>query len=178
MASQLAKGLNGSECVIRIGDRVLAYGSSINFNEDFANQVIGAISSSGPLALEPVQYSGGSGSFTITRYAVQDAPALAPGVSNPQLAANATDAKDNSFLSRNAFSPARILMDNTFDIIIESKGGPGKSATVEYKLVDCLLTNYSIGFNPGGISSENVSFECRLVVDPGAEPNKENNNLL
>lgn len=179
MANQLAKSLNGSDCIIKIGGRTLAYGSSISFNEDFANQVIGSLGSGGPLALEPVSASGGSGSFSISRYAVQDAPKLkdAPkpkdGVTRPKLGAIAGDAKDNSFYSRNAFSPARVLLDSTFDIIIEHKQG---TKTAQYKLVDCLLTGYNISFNPGGISSENLSFECRLVIDSAAESDKETSN--
>jgi len=173
MSSQLSKGLNGSDCIIRIGERTLAYGSSISFSEDFANQVIGSLGSGGPLALEPTAYSGGSGSFTISRYAVKDAPVTTK--ERPKLGTASSDAKDNSFYSKNAFSPARILMDSTFDITINYKTGSG-TQVAQYKLVDCLLTGFDISFNPGGISSENVSFECRLVIDSAAEPEKEANN--
>jgi len=172
MASQLAKGLNGSDCIIKIGEKVLAYGSSISFSEDMANQVIGSLGSGGPLALEPTAYTGGSGSFTISRYAVKDAPAPAVGVTRPKTLTTAVGAsKDNSFYNANAFSPARLLMDCTFDIIIEHKSG--SKGTQHYKLVDCLLTGFDISFNPGGISSESMSFECLMVIDTAAEPNKK-----
>lgn len=175
MSSQVAKALNGSDCIISIGARKLAYGSSISFSEDFANTIVGSLGSSSGLAVEPIAYSGGAGSFTISRYAVQDAPALKAGVERPKLATAAGDAKDNSFYSLNAFSPARVLLDCSFDITIEYKTGSG-DRVAQYKLVDCLLTGFDISFNPGGISSESVSFECRLVIDSAAEPNKQQNN--
>lgn len=174
MAGLIPSFASGSTLVIRVGDRQVAYATSLSFVDDVSHAPIGGIGSYSYDALEPTQYIA-RGSFTIQRYAGSAHGAnsdlgttqsnLAP---NPaRSAANGPNNPDgNSMLYGSQFNPTGLLLSKTFDINVYEKLTKDTLAPVAlFTIRNCRMTGYSIGFTPGQTVSENISFTCILIED-------------
>jgi hypothetical protein len=183
MAGMIPSFLSSSKLVIRIGDIQLAYGSNLSFNHRMAVAPVGGIGSYNADALEPLQYTAG-GSFAVTVYNSEAITALknaanAPGrVLNPASSPGTNGRDGNSMLLANNFSPAILMLSETFDIDVYERVGAGitinninttapslDNVQAVYVLHDCRLTSYSITFTPGSLVQENIGFLCISIED-------------
>ena len=182
MAGLLPSFNSGSNLALYIGNVQVAYGSNISFVDDVSHASVGGIGSYSYDALEPTQYIA-RGSFSLVRYSTPAAAAIqaktvAPAGKMPtkahQSPNTSNDATDgNSMLHPSQFNPVNLLLSKTFDIKIFERTGTGSSSELSPKpafiLQDCRMTGYSIGFTPGSVVSENISFMCILIKDVVAQ---------
>ena len=178
MAGIVPSFLSSAKLVIKMGSIELAYGSNLSFNDRMAVAPVGGIGSYNSDALEPLQYTAG-GSFTITVYSSGAVNSLANSSNIPDRALKSISAtakrNGNSMLVANNFSPAALMISQTFDIdVYERVGQQATSATqnllLTYQLTDCRLTSYSMTFTPGSLVQENVGFLCIGVKDRSLLP--------
>lgn len=176
MAGLLPSFASGSNLALYIGNLRVAYGSNITFTDDVSHAAVGGIGSYSYDSLEPTQYLA-RGSFSIVRYSTEAVNAInaktagtqgrtatrSNGFTNPN-----TDG--NSMLHPSQFNPTALLLSKTFDIkIFERNNSDNSQMSRIFTLQDCRLTGYSIGFTPGSLVSENLSFICILAKDHLAE---------
>lgn len=169
MAGRLPSFASGSNLAIYIGESLVAYGSNLSFVDDVAHAAIGGIGSFSYDALEPTQYTA-RGNFSLSRYSDVSHSALT-GQADPKAAmpgrsaAGNADKDGNSLLDPSQFNPSHLIASQTFDIKIFERLNNGTVGDLLYTLENCRMTGYSIGFSPGSIVSENISFMCILVND-------------
>lgn len=173
MSKKLPTFQKGSTLVIRVGDTELAYCQNISFSEDMMLQPVGGIGSFSMHAIEPTGYIA-RGSMTITHYSSK----ILNELSADQIPGDITknDAKDgNSLLQGAYFNPVMLLASTDFDIhVYERNFGSevlGKSKAVNinsaasWTITGCRLASYNIGWAPGSLVNESVSFLCRAIED-------------
>jgi hypothetical protein len=168
---------SGSNQVIYIGNVIAAYITNLSFSRNMSQGAVGGIGGYSYDAQEALSYSA-SGSFTLTRYTSAAADAVKkvtggeyklPTKSNSGFPNPGTDG--NSMLHPAHFNPSKLLTGKTFDIkVFERRSQSSNDAVVVYTLKDCRLSGYSIGFTPGSLVSENLSFKCLRIVDAADEP--------
>jgi len=188
MAGQIPSFLSGSKLEIRIGTAQIAYAQNLAFTDDMQVQPVGGIGSYSYHALEPTGYLG-RGSMTLTHYSdrVRNALLAAGGGANDTMlpgnlkatGVNQTEADGNSMLRAEYFSPVRLLTSQSFDIVVYERGvdpaagvptnGDLLKNTILYTLRNCRLATYNIGFTPGSMVNETVSFMCTSISDHRAE---------
>ena len=178
--------LSGARLSIRIGDAQIAYAQNLSFNDDMQVADVFGLGSHNAKALEPTGYIA-RGSMTITHYSdkVRNALVAAAGggttgtsVLPPDLQGStpAPNKKHdgNSFLRGEYFNPARLLISQSFNIEVYERnqlpdGGVNNFGTITYILNNCRLANYNIGFSPGSLVQETVSFICTSITDTKSE---------
>jgi hypothetical protein len=160
---QIGSFLNGATLTIKIGGTNVAFAQSISFSDNMSVQPVGGIGSYSYQNLEPLMYTA-RGSLQIMRY-LCDANSNRP--SNVK-----ADHISNGLLVKNQFNPIQMLLSSTFDIDVSVKTKKADGTDDEkviYRLKDCRLSNFSMGFSPGQLLSESVDYVCLQVVDMGAD---------
>lgn len=182
MAGVSTTMLNGSRCILKIGDLKIATAQAVNFSEQVANQFVRAMGSMGPVALEPLQY-GASASLVIQKYS-QD---VLTGFGAPESPLKPAVLKD----SKNPFAPGRLdgnslnffeyasplhmLLATTFDVEVMAQQTAGGAYDKRvFILRDCRLTGYSTGVQANGLVSENINLFVRFLQEPEVEAIKNN----
>lgn len=170
MAGRLPSFSSGSNLAIYIGNSLVAYGSNLSFVDDVSHAAVGGIGSYSYDALEPTQYAA-RGNFSLMRYSNLSRDAI---LSMPEAIRGAAPARSNSvgsgrdgnsLLAPESFNPTQLVGSQSFDIKVYERKNDGTVGDVIYTIRDCRLTGYSIGFAPGSLVSENISFICILVED-------------
>lgn len=189
--SKIQSFLNGTDVVVQIGDMPVMFCQMINFSDNIQNQMVHGMGDYGPMALEPLLYTGIQGGLRVMRYsdavlslANQNKPVGTSNNINQSLKQLSTDGNSLAFTSE--FSPAMFLLSATFDIVIYAKtqantentklGNNLAGAEPIYKIKDCMMARFSSGFNVGSLVSEDYQFIGRLLIDLKSEPTKENDN--
>lgn len=183
MAGKIAPFMDGSQLVIKVDGRKVAFCESLSFNDNMQVQTTFGIGSYGPHTVEPLSYNA-SGSMRILRYSseafnnlgsdatlgvVKNIPSAGKNNVNPR------GADGNSMLWLNSFSPLRMLLETTFDIEVYTRtvNAQGQESLIKsFVLEDCLVQSIGIGFNPGALVSENISFTCLRIIDQRAQTGK------
>lgn len=180
--SQVPSFLSGSRLTIRINQDVVAYAQNLTFSDDMRVMPVGGIGAYSFHTLEPTDYIG-RGSMSITHYSskvydilkAQGAGASLP--ENLKSTAASTDGDGNSMLRDMFFNPINLITSVSFTIDVHERDRSEDSfnnlSRVIYRLKNCRLSTYSIGFSPGSMVSENVSFLCTSVEDTRSEPEKD-----
>ena len=180
MAGKIAPFMDGSQLIIKIDGKVVAYCESLAFNDNMQVQTTFGIGSYGPHTVELLSYSA-SGSMRILRYSStaftkysdlkkKGLATVIPSAGKND--ANPRGADGNSMLWLNSFSPIRMLLETTFDIEVYTRtvNAQGvQSSKLAFKMEDCLVQSIGIGFNPGALVSENISYTCLKVADYRAQ---------
>lgn len=190
MAGRMANFLNGTECVIEIGNPPIKVAElqMINFQEQVSNTLVYGMGDYGAISNEPLLYSGLGGSMRILRYSDTalelqgknglNGNALVTAVQQQGNSIHAADLKSgqdgNSLAFTSSFSPAHLLLETTFDIKVYARTGASKELL--YILRDCIMTGWSLGLAIGSTAAEDYSFICRAIESQTAEPDKANNN--
>lgn len=181
MAGQLPSFLSSSQLQVRIGAAQIAYAQNLSFSDDMQVQPVGGIGGYSFHQLEPTGYLG-RGSMTITHYSDAVLNALNSASQN-NLPDNikgsdgSVEADGNSFLRSEYFNPVRLMISQSFDIDVYERGydagaerpAPTNGGSIVYTLRNCRLTNYNIGFTPGSLVNENISFLCTSILDHRSE---------
>ena len=195
MAGFIPSFLSAAKCMIRIGDKTIAYAQNISISDDMSVIPVGMIGAYGMQALEPSNYIA-RGSMTITHYsdlvlgqlnAASDKKEdnMPTNLKGKFIDGGPTDG--NSLLSREHFSPVNLLLSRTFDLdfyekspndIIATGADKGKVVFTEgvilYRLQNVRMTTYNIGFTPGSLVNETVGFMATGLLDSRAgEINKQ-----
>ena len=194
MAGYIPSFLSAAKVAIRVGGKVIAYAQNISISDDMTVQPVTQIGSYNTQALEPTNYIA-RGSMTITHYSnvvlaklkeanggtLSNAPSNLSSADTSSTAA----ADGNSLLTRNSFSPAHLMISKTFDIdfyermpieqgnktgtlSISNFGSDVVPLSPIYRLENVRLTNYAIGFTPGSLVNETVSFIATGLLDSRA----------
>lgn len=183
MAGKIAPFMDGSQLLIMVDGRKVAFCESISFNDNMQVQTTFGIGSYGPHTVEPLSYSA-SGSMRILRYtteAIDGSGQTADKLNIPSASSRTANvgsgrgADGNSMLWANSFSPLRMLLETTFDIQVWSRipqADGSEKKVLSYILNDCLVQSIGIGFSPGALVSENVSFTCLKITDQRAQTTK------
>jgi|WetSurMetagenome_2_1015567.scaffolds.fasta_scaffold156476_2 hypothetical protein len=176
MSGQLPSFLSGSNVVVRIGAKNLAYCQDLRFSRTVGHVPVRGIGSYGTLALEPVDFSI-NGSLVITRWVGNTAN---NNTNAPEGVPATTTFQGNSLFTNNTFNPATLILSATFDIYVYPKDTPTVTATSVsvsgtvtradagtylYRIADCRLTNYSFSFFPGQLLNENATFIGRTIIN-------------
>lgn len=181
MAGQIPSFISGSKIALKIGDKVIAYTQSIRLSDDMQVQPVGGIGMMGFQSLEPTGYVA-RGDLVITHYSdivLNELNIAAGGASTiPPLTTASPDSQasdGNSLLMKEFFSPANLLISRSFDIDIwerkaESIDDNGDltildHGTLRWRLENCRLTNYSMGFSPGSLVNESIAFMSTGLLD-------------
>jgi hypothetical protein len=168
MAGLLPSFQSGSNLYIYIGNVLVAYGTNLSLSQDMTNVGVGGIGSMSYDAIEPTAYAA-RGSFSITRYSKLASDAIqaktaAPAASVPGRFGVTPDVDGNSMLHPAQFNPINLIISKTFDIkVFERNAQTGVSGNLVYTAKDCRMTNYSMGFTPGSLVTENISFRCLRI---------------
>ena len=182
--AQVPSFLSGSRLTIRINQDVVAYAQNLTFSDDMRVMPVGGIGAYSFHTLEPTDYIG-RGSMSITHYSskVYDIlKAQGSGASLPenlQSTAASEDGDGNSLLRDMFFNPINLITSVSFTIDVHERDRIDNSnpfqnlSRVIYRLKNCRLSTYSIGFSPGSMVSENVSFLCTSVEDTRNELEKD-----
>lgn len=166
----------GSNLAIYLDGKPIAFATNLSFSDSVPHAAIGGIGSYSYSALEPLAYTV-NGSFSITRYSHLSVAgaALKPGRTRTSTKADPQDG--NSMLMSKFFNPLALMLSKTFDIVVydRAKDAPPVGTTGQlaqdsdifavFKIEDCRLSDYSIGFTPGSVVSENIGFIGLKVVD-------------
>jgi len=174
MAGLLPSFQSGSNLQIYIGNVLVAYATSVSFSRDMSDTGIGGIGSYSYDAIEPLMYAA-RGTFSLTRYSNEAIAAtkLAGGPADGLKPSRATESNlaasgvdGNSMLHPSQFNPTLLIVSKTFDIkVFERNSVNGTTGNLVQTLKDCRLTGYSMGFTPGSVISENLSFRCLRIID-------------
>jgi hypothetical protein len=173
MAGLLPSFQSGSNLYIYIGDILIAYGTNLNLSRDMTNVGVGGIGSYSYDAIEPTAYAA-RGSFSVTRYSslAKDAitaKTVAPAGTLPGRSASLPQTDGNSMLHPSQFNPINLIVSKTFDIkVFERNSQTGATGNLIYTAKDCRMNGYSIGFTPGSLVTENISFRCLRIEDAQA----------
>ena len=185
MSGKIPSFSSGSKLAIRIGNANFAYAQNLSFTDDMAVQAVGGIGAFSYHALEPTGYIG-RGSMTITHYSDKILKVLKEASTKnvPDNLKNTNynnpEADGNSFLRAEYFNPVRLLISTTFDIDVYERRAQGTTpadyriesyldGAFTYRMKDCRFTSYSIGFAPGSLVNESVTFICTSIIDRGSE---------
>ena len=191
MAGQLPGFLSGSMLAIRIGRVNVAYAQALTFQDNMTVVPVGGIGSYQNHALEPTGYMA-RGSLTIIQYSTQVLNAMKPtnatastvdknypaniketSASLAGSPGSIIDGSGNSLLRASWFSPGALIISSTFDIDVYERTvsnvlDPAVD-TVQgrliYRLENCRLTNYSVGWQPGSLVQETVQYMATRLVD-------------
>lgn len=189
--AQVPSFLSGSRLTIRINQDVVAYAQNLTFSDDMRVMPVGGIGAYSFHTLEPTDYIG-RGSMSITHYSDKvlkvlksqnDLSTLPDNLKNTSTPA---DGDGNSFLRQNFFNPINLITSLSFTIDVHERDRTAGVTTGEfnnlsrviYRLKNCRLSTYSIGFSPGSMVTENVSFLCTSVEDTRNELEKKRNNQI
>lgn len=175
MAGLLPSFASGSNLALYLGNLRVAYGSNLTFTDDVAHAAVGGIGSYSYDALEPTQYLA-RGSFSIVRYgsvageAIVSKTAGTSGKTPTKMGSTSVttnpDTDGNSMLHPSQFNPTGLLLSKSFDIkVFERQVSDNSQMRQIFTLQDCRMTGYSIGFTPGSLVTENISFICILAKD-------------
>ncbi len=171
MANQRAAFISGANAKIKIGTKVIAYCTDIQYNLTVATIPIEAIGTYEVLSNEPVAIMV-EGSMSIVRYAsnvgtdtnVEGVESGGNSLSNVKT--GTADANSNL---QHHFDKANILASRTFDVEIRNTAKVSTTANVVeqnyIKIYDCRLTRRSAALNKRGILVENISFVGRYSKD-------------
>lgn len=183
MAGQLPSFLNGSRLEIRIGSASFAYCQALSFSDDMTVQPVGGMGSFNYHALEPTDYAA-RGSIVITQYsdAVLSAlkgisPSLVPANVQGSAASGNGGADGNSLLKAEYFSPIRLLTSLSFDINVYERNpsaanGSSFTGNIVYQMINARFGSYNMGFSPGSMVNESLSFVCTSIQDYRSEIDK------
>ena len=172
MAGLLPSFLSGSSLLIYIGNTQVAYGTNLSISQDMTQAGVGGIGSFSYDAIEPLMYSC-RGSFSLTRYSnlATDAAlskTAAPAGTIPSRSASsdlASGVDGNSLLHPSQFNPLLLIVSKTFDIKVFARNSiTGATGDLVLTVKDCRLNGYSLGFTPGSLTSENLSFRALRLV--------------
>jgi hypothetical protein len=169
MAGKINSFLSGSNAVIMIGKKRLAYCQNLSFSRDVPLAPVMGVGSYSVHALEPVGYTA-SGSFQITRYTSElfdmyskaDSTVLPDNMATTKLD---THTNGNSLVDSVSFNPQELLLSYSFDIHVFERLGGDDTGKLIFVFEDCRLESYSFDFTPGSLLTENVSFVCRAIRD-------------
>lgn len=183
MAGKIAPFMDGSQLIIKIDGRAVAFCESLSFNDNMQVQTTFGIGNYGPHTVEPLSYSA-SGSMRILRYTSES---LKYGINPASGAIAAAQPKNidevknrtknprgtdgNSMFWLNSFSPLRMMLETTFDIEVYTRKADG-TKVLTYVMQDCLVQSIGIGFSPGALVSENISYTCLKITDKRAQQGK------
>lgn len=170
LSGQLPNFQSGSNLLIYIGNTLCAYATNLSWQRSMAQAGVSGIGSYSYDAIEAVGYSA-SGSFTITRYSKATTDAVKgkagfnlPVKTNDGFNNSGTDG--NSMLHPSQFNPQSLLYAKTFDIkVMERTSTTSNEGQIAFILQNCRMESYSIGFTPGSLVSENISFRCLKILD-------------
>ena len=180
MAGQIPSFLSGSRLSIKIGETVIAYAQNLSFSDNMTVQPVGQIGSYGFQTLEPTGYIA-RGTMTVTNYSDQilnrlqqiNENAVVGNLRQTDSSANAAQ-QGNSLLVKEFFSPLDLILSRTFDLEVyqrnpEQADGGGfevnNFGNLIYVIQNCRMANYSIGFTPGSLVNETISFISVGVQD-------------
>lgn len=170
MSGQVNNFQSGSNLLIYIGNVLVSYATGLSMQRSMAQGAVGGVGSYSYSSLEALGYSA-SGSFTITRYSkgITDAVKGRPGYNLPaptNSGFNNPGADGNSMLHPSMFNPQALLYGKTFDIkVFERSSTSSNDGVLVYTIKDARMESYSLGFTPGSLVSENISFRCLRVID-------------
>lgn len=170
MAGLLPSFQSGSNLYIYIGNVLVAYGTNLQISRDMTNVGVGGIGSYSYDAIEPTAYAA-RGSFSVTRFSklaldAVNAKTASPAATAPGRSGAIAGADGNSMLHPAQFNPINLLISKTFDIkVFERNSVTGATGNLAYTAKDCRMNGYSIGFTPGSLVAENISFRCLRIVD-------------
>lgn len=172
MAGLLPSFLSGSSLLIYIGNTQVAYGTNLSISQDMTQAGVGGIGSFSYDAIEPLMYSC-RGSFTLTRYsnlsaeAAQQKTAAPAGTipSRASVSALASGVDGNSLLHPSQFNPLLLIVAKTFDIKVFARNSiTGATGDLTFTVQNARLGGYSLGFTPGSLTSESITFRALRVV--------------
>lgn len=189
---------SGSKFVIYVDGKELAHVQNLSMSDDMMLAAVGGIGSYSMHATEPLGYAA-RGSMTITTWSslshiadkMPSAASLKSGEftahsPNAALATLANQRDGNSFMLHAAFNPFYLLVSSSFDINVYGKIDVGNGASsiglVEgvnqneapnYVIRGCRLASYNMGFSPGSILNESVSFLALAIEDGTTETSKQ-----
>ena len=198
MAGFLPSFLSGSKVAIRIGSKTIAFAQTVSISDDMSVQPVGQIGSYNMMALEPTSYiARGSITVTHYSNVVlaklkeadanlNNAPANLAGADT----SSGSVSDGNSLFLREYFSPVNLLLSRTFDmdfyermpvdfdttvgsatygkLNVSNFGSEAVPLSPIYRLENCRLTNYNIGFTPGSLVNETVAFIATGLLDSRA----------
>lgn len=192
MSGFIPSFLSSAKVCIRVGNKVIAYAQNVSLSDNMQVTPVGQIGTYNYLALEPTGYMA-RGSMTITHYSNvvlaalhQADPTKANAPANlANVNTTASSPNDgNSMLDRNSFSPVNLLLSTTFNIdfyermpigiensgklVINNFGSDAVPLAPIYRLENVRLNGYSIGFTPGSLVNETVSFIATGLLDSRA----------
>jgi hypothetical protein len=187
---------------IKVGDVVLAYSIGINMNVSVDVRPVMVIGSYSPAIYEPVMYGVVSGSMQIVKMAGNEVQvtrkkaakdqkkndAVTDTLKDSDVLTSATKAdanEDNSILKispsagkaalENHLNPAKVIMSETFDIILELEL-PGLGHKTLMTIKDCRLSGRSSNISMAQLTSEAVSFQGLLAIPEGQGFALDSNN--
>jgi len=176
MANQVPSFLASSKLIIKVAGKTVAYAQNLSFSDDMSVFPVGGIGSINNHALEPSMYMG-RGQMTITNYSdvINDELSITtrPGNIN-SYKKSASDGDGNSMLRNYFLNPIMLLLCTTFDIDvyerlysedINNTQSFNDYGALVYRLEDCRINRYNIGWNVGSKVNETVGFVCLSVLD-------------
>lgn len=189
MAYQVPSFMSSSKLIITVNKQVVAYAQNLSFSDEMSLQPVGGIGSINNHAIEPTMYMG-RGQMTITNYSdlVYDNNTTEQNPTNIDSASQTYDG--NSMLRHGFLNPVMILFAASFDIdvyerdFINEEAGKltlkdGKLKTADptynnqgvlaYRLENCRINRYNIGWNVGSKVNETISFLCTSILDKSYE---------
>jgi hypothetical protein len=186
MAGLVPSFATGSNLAIYLDGKPIAFATNLSFSDSVPHAAIGGIGSYSYSALEPLAYTV-NGSFSITRYSHLSIASTSLKPSRVRESAKADPQDGNSMLMSKFFNPLALMLSKTFDIVVYERlkngtlaGAVDTGSTPIFKIEDCRLTDYSIGFTPGSVVSENIGFiglrvsDLKAATAPAASTSQSN----
>lgn len=198
MSGFIPSFLSSAKVAIRIGSKVIAYAQNVSLSDDMGVRPVGQIGSYNMMALEPTGYQArGNMTIThysnVVLAKLKEADATlnnAPANLRDANTSAAAAGDGNSLLLREYFSPVNLLASRSFDmdlyermpigfdtdpnsqtygkLNISNFGSETTPLSPIYRLENVRLANYSIGFTPGSLVNETVSFIATGLIDSRA----------
>ena len=176
MAGFINSFSSGSNLEIKLGNTVLAYGTSLNFSDDVAHGEVGGIGSYSYDADEPLSYIA-RGSLVITAYSTGAANAIGAGNATglgPSRVTNANQGADgsdgNSLLLPGSFNPILFMISRTIDIVVyEKKFDPVTKMPVpavpSYTIEDAVINSFNVSIQSAQLVQHQIGFLAIKVRD-------------
>jgi len=165
--------ITGANARVKLGGKLLAYCTDLNYTVDVATIPIEVIGTYEVKSYEPIAYSV-NGSFSVVRYTSRDningiRNAAAGG--NPAVDVGGAAASGTSVGTH--LDPGKILTSSTFDIevhqVASNDAATSSAATGVFKITDCRIVRRTSSLSKRGVVTDGYSFVGVMAGDVDVE---------